>query len=316
MKENMKENIKMLAVGVICFLILVIMNNESRFSILQRNDFFNEQTEMTVSEEEEELAISNKVKKHYIFILSVVLVFVIMFNFVLLYAVRLNAKIQENNKKKNDLVQLNSRYESILYHMLEMFESASLVSQTDAPANTKRIVYYTEVLGKEFQLEEHYLQKILQYLPIHDIGNIAVNNQILNNKNTLMIEDYKEIKKHVLLGHELVKKLKLGKIAENIVLYHHERWDGKGYPYHLQGEEIPLEARILHLVETYDVLRTERPYKKAYSHQRSIEIILEEKGKQFDPKLVEVFIKNHHLFDEYFAMSQELTTKGYILRGM
>lgn len=98
--------------------------------------------------------------------------------------------------------------------------------------------------------------------------------------------------------------LSWGLWLKNIVRYHHEKWSGGGYLEELQGEEIPLEARIVVLVDVYDALRQERSYKPAISHEKSIEIIQEEMGKHFDPLLVDLFMDNHRKFEEIYAFNQ------------
>ena len=89
-------------------------------------------------------------------------------------------------------------------------------------------------------------------------------------------------------------------MAENIVLYHHERWNGDGYMSGLEGEDIPVEARIVSLSDVYDALRQKRSYKPAFSHEKSLTIIKEERGKQFDPILVDLFIESHKRFEKIY----------------
>lgn len=95
-------------------------------------------------------------------------------------------------------------------------------------------------------------------------------------------------------------------IAENMALYHHERWDGNGYPVGLSGTEIPIEARIMSVVDVYDALTSQRPYKKPFTHERSMEIIREGKGTQFDPDLVDQFVKAGELIRDRLKHKEEI----------
>ena len=106
--------------------------------------------------------------------------------------------------------------------------------------------------------------------------------------------------KHVEIGYNMVKKLEISPLAENIVRYHHDRYDGKGYLMGLKGDSIPLEARLVSLVDVYDALRQKRVYKPSMSHKRAVEIIKKESGRQFDPRMVEIFLMLHEKFDEIF----------------
>ncbi|ERT68268.1 hypothetical protein HMPREF0202_01838 [Cetobacterium somerae ATCC BAA-474] len=108
------------------------------------------------------------------------------------------------------------------------------------------------------------------------------------------------MKKHVLLGKKLIDKMQLGPIAQNIVLYHHERWNGKGYCYGLKENEIPLEARIVAIADVYDALRQKRVYKDGFSHKEAIEIIKKERGQHFDPALVDIFFEFNEEFNKIF----------------
>ena len=122
------------------------------------------------------------------------------------------------------------------------------------------------------------------------------------------------MKEHVNIGYDLVKKLKLGKVAENIVRYHHEKWDGSGYPLGLKGENIPLEARIVAVVDVYDALRQKKFHRGALSHLEALTMIENEKGKSFDPELVDIFVANNKEFEKIYEENKEsldLATEFY-----
>jgi putative two-component system response regulator len=131
---------------------------------------------------------------------------------------------------------------------------------------------------------------------LHDVGKIIVSDLILNKPSKLTKEEFEIIKKHAIEGEKIIDKI-IKQTEEDVFLnhaklfagYHHERWDGEGYPRGLKGENIPLQGRIMAVVDVYDALTSERPYKKAFSHEESMKIIIEEAGKQFDPEIAKVF---------------------------
>lgn len=147
-------------------------------------------------------------------------------------------------------------------------------------------------------LTDDYCKNVTLAAPMHDIGKIKIPDAILNKPGKLTEEEYEIMKKHSEFGAEIIRKTMKDveeeayfNVACNMAKYHHERYDGKGYPDALKGEEIPLEARIMALADVYDALISERVYKKAFSKEKAREIILEGAGTQFDPDLVPLFLK-------------------------
>ena len=138
---------------------------------------------------------------------------------------------------------------------------------------------------------------------LHDVGKISIRDNILLKPDKLTKEEYEEIKKHCLAGVEIIERIERT-TKENVFLQyakvlaasHHERWDGTGYPYGLKGEEIPLQGRLMAIVDVYDALTNERPYKSGYTHEKSVEIIREELGSHFDPALGTLFLTHEQDF--------------------
>ena len=133
---------------------------------------------------------------------------------------------------------------------------------------------------------------------LHDVGKIVVSDTILKKPTKLTPEEFEQIKEHARSGGVIVHRILSGvadesylDFASDIAMYHHERWDGNGYPAGLKGEEIPLCARIMAIADVYDALTSERCYKKAIPPQKAVKIIEEGSGTHFDPKLVEIFLK-------------------------
>lgn len=147
------------------------------------------------------------------------------------------------------------------------------------------------------KIDDHFIRLLYTLAPMHDVGKIVVSDQILRKPAKLTVEEYDQMKVHTVEGGKLVRQI-LSEIANeeyinfasDIATYHHERWDGTGYPYGLKGEEIPLCARIMALADVYDALISERCYKGPYPVDKALEIIRLESGSHFDPKLTEVFL--------------------------
>lgn len=162
-------------------------------------------------------------------------------------------------------------------------------------------------------IDDDFLCNIYQAAALHDIGKVAVPDKILLKSGRLSDQEFDIIKSHSEVGSQILRLtaerypgndyLKMG---VDIALYHHEKWDGTGYPLGLSGEDIPLCARIMAVADVYDALRNERVYKKAYSHAEAVEIIKEDSGKHFDPEIVKQFTNIEHMFAEiYDKLNQE-----------
>ena len=136
---------------------------------------------------------------------------------------------------------------------------------------------------------------------LHDIGKIGIPDEILNKKGNLTNQEYEIIKNHSKIGERVLIKVKDFHTVRNAILYHHERFDGKGYPDMLTGEDIPIEARIISVADAFDAMTTNRPYRLGMTLEQAKNIILEESGKQFDPDIVEAF--QHLYFEQYFALT-------------
>lgn len=125
---------------------------------------------------------------------------------------------------------------------------------------------------------------------LHDLGKVATPDAILHKPGRLSDEEWRTMRQHVTAGYRVAAQLEfLPRATLETVLHHHERWDGRGYPHGLQGAEIPLLARIFSVCDVYDALTSERPYKKAWSHEAALAEIRAQAGAQFDPQVVEAF---------------------------
>jgi len=175
----------------------------------------------------------------------------------------------------------------------------------DTIGHNNRTAAYVKILIKAMEERGVYVdeirrwdkEKIIFSSHLHDMGKIIISDAILNKPGKLSDEEYEQIKTHTTEGVRIIDRM-ITQTGEEEFLsnaklyaeYHHERWDGAGYPHGLKGTDIPLHGRILALVDAYDALVSKRPYKEAYADEKSVNIILSNSGKQFDPKIVEVFL--------------------------
>ena len=155
----------------------------------------------------------------------------------------------------------------------------------------ERLAATALAIGKRLGLAEERLEQLRYGALLHDVGKLGITDNILGKLGRLTTSEWAEVRKHPTIGKEIVEKIKgLGLVAQ-IVEEHHERVDGKGYPKGLKGDEILLEARILAVVDAYDAMRSDRPYRQALSREEAIRELRENAGSQFDPLVVKVFLE-------------------------
>ncbi|MGL5670712.1 MAG: HD domain-containing phosphohydrolase, partial [Cetobacterium sp.] len=184
--------------------------------------------------------------------------------------------------------------------LVESFETANEFNDEDTGNHILRVNLYSKFLAEKLKCHKKFIKEISEYASLHDIGKIGIPDSILKKPGKLSPYEFEEMKKHVLLGKKLIDKMQLGTVAQHIALYHHEKWNGKGYYYGLKEIEIPLEARIVGLADVYDALRQKRVYKDGFSHEEAIEIIKKERGQHFDPTLIDIFLKFNEDFNKIF----------------
>lgn len=148
-----------------------------------------------------------------------------------------------------------------------------------------------ERVARELKLDENEIINVKHAAILHDLGKVGIDESILCKEGKLTDAEYEEIKKHPVIAAEVLKSVHALSDALPAILHHHERFDGKGYPAHLKGDEIPLSARIVSIADVYQALTSDRPYRKAYPKEKALRIIKEESGRQFDPMVVNAFLK-------------------------
>jgi putative nucleotidyltransferase with HDIG domain len=156
--------------------------------------------------------------------------------------------------------------------------------------HSERVTRYALETAREMGLSDHS-RKVIRYAGLlHDIGKIGISDSILHKRLKLTDEDWEAIRSHPLFGDSILGPLKFLQEAQAIVLRHHERYDGSGYPGHLKGNEIPLEARIIAVADAYDAMTSDRPYRQAMDHRTATGELEKSAGRQFDPAVVEAFL--------------------------
>ena len=154
----------------------------------------------------------------------------------------------------------------------------------------ERVARYTQILAERMGLDDGYIKDIVYGALLHDIGKIGIKDSILLKPGKLTPEEEEEIKRHPIIGAKILEGIDYFKKAIEVVLYHHERWDGKGYPFGLSDGKIPLSARIFAVADALDAMTTNRPYRRKISFEEAKDEIKRCSGTQFDPKVVEVFL--------------------------
>ena len=157
--------------------------------------------------------------------------------------------------------------------------------------HTKRVVYYSMCIAKYMDLTAEQLERIKLGAILHDIGKIGIEDKILKKEAPLTPEEWKVMQEHPAIGHDILDGVESLKDVIGAMKYHHERWDGKGYPLGLKGEEIPMVARVVSVADTYDAMVSTRPYRKGLDPKIAYDEIVKHRGTQFDPVVVDAFLR-------------------------
>ena len=180
----------------------------------------------------------------------------------------------------------------------------------------RRTAFFVRILAQRLSLSPDYVDQLDNYTiellyksaPMHDIGKVAIPDSVLLKAGKLTEEEFNTVKYHTNYGWEAINEAEkeLGidsdssflKLSKEIILSHHEKWDGSGYNQGLKGTHIPLSARLMAVADVYDALTSKRAYKKAFTHEKAKQIILEGRGTHFDPDVVDAFLEDEAIFEE------------------
>jgi diguanylate cyclase (GGDEF)-like protein len=192
----------------------------------------------------------------------------------------------ESDLYKNKLFESSSHRNETIKTILNTLKTKDVYSES----HSNRVSDICKQIGVKLGMTKQDINLLTMISNLHDIGKIAIDDKILNKPDKLSPEEWKIMKRHPETGYRILSSIpEYGEIAEDI-LSHHERWDGKGYPRELKGEEIPIRARIISIADAYDAMISDRPYRPKMTHEEAIEELKVNKGTQFDPKLIDIFM--------------------------
>ncbi len=216
----------------------------------------------------------------------------------MIITVLVNRKLELNNaliqaEKVKYIDELNEKNRELEILSNEAFEAIAKAVDINDPytaGHSRRVAQYSRMIAECLGYSEKELEEIYCAGLIHDVGKLGIDNQIINKQGKLSEEEYEEIKKHPLMGYEILEKISIrGNFAYG-AKWHHERIDGKGYPDGLQGEEIPEIARIISVADAYDAMTSKRAYRDTMSQDKVREQIVRGKGSQFDDKIATIML--------------------------
>ncbi|MFH1310616.1 MAG: HD domain-containing phosphohydrolase [Candidatus Omnitrophota bacterium] len=188
---------------------------------------------------------------------------------------------------KNTKVTLNTAYAEVV----EALFSAAEVSEPGTAKHATRVMLFAGALAKKLNISQEDIEKLKVASLLHDLGKLAVDEKILFKKGKLNGEEFEQIKNHPRWGSEMIYLVYFLRDIIPIMANHHENYDGTGYPDGLEGENIPLSARVLGIADIYEALTADRPYRRGFSHEDAVEIIKSEKGRKLDPAITDVFLE-------------------------
>jgi len=221
------------------------------------------------------------------------------------YSRHLEIKVEEKVK------EISASQMATIYALVKLSESRD----DDTGVHIERTAGFCRLLAEQARsipryaalMDDTFIAPIFKASPLHDIGKVGIPDRILLKPGKLTGEEFEIMKTHVRIGYETLAKVGAQyqqntfiKMGLDIVLYHHEKWNGSGYQAGLSGEQIPLSARIMAVADVYDALRSKRVYKEAFSHEKSVEIIAKGRGSHFDPLLIDLFLEHHEAFQSLY----------------
>jgi HD-GYP domain-containing protein (c-di-GMP phosphodiesterase class II) len=189
-----------------------------------------------------------------------------------------------------ELQRSNTEITSAYDATIEGWSRALDLRDHDTEGHTRRVIEMTMQLAQQVNIPNSELVHIRRGAALHDIGKMGIPDRILHKPGPLTREEWDTMRRHPQYANDLLSSIEYLRPAKDIPCHHHERWDGSGYPNGLKGEEIPLAARLFAVVDVFDALISDRPYRSAWPKQAALDYIQEHGGKLFDPKITSVFL--------------------------
>jgi putative two-component system response regulator len=239
--------------------------------------------------------------------------------------VKLHMELEMYKKRLEHMVEVKtSQLLKTQDSILDMLSNITAYRDNETGAHIKRTTFYVELIVRriiemrrsDYEISSEYALNIGKSSKLHDIGKVGVPDRILLKPDRLTPEEFDIIKQHASLGAQILDDAinDLGDsspflfTAREITVAHHEKWDGKGYPCGLKGEEIPISARIMAIADVYDALISRRPYKEPFTHEEAMKIILDSSGTHFDPNIIEMCMP---IFDQFPMISERYKDEHY-----
>jgi putative two-component system response regulator len=196
----------------------------------------------------------------------------------------------QRDAAQDSLAERNAELERLTMGLVAALEKANVLNDSDTGNHIRRVCRYAALLANAHGCSASYTEQVYHYAGLHDVGKVGIRDGILKKPGKLTPQEFDEMKGHTLLGYDLLKAAGLPAVALNIAVSHHERWDGTGYPHSLKGEDIPLEARLVAVVDVFDALVSKRCYKEGFELEGAVKILQDSAGSHLDPQLVHKFL--------------------------
>ena len=213
-----------------------------------------------------------------------------------------NVKLRQRNRllaeQRARVAELHEETEDAFKLSISLLARAAEIYDEGTGNHIVRVNEFSRFLAERLGMPKDFCEQIHYSAQLHDVGKMVVDTSVLKKGGKLSAADRDEMNKHPVYGYKILSHSHRLKLAAEIALFHHEKWDGTGYPHGVKGEEIPTSARIVALADAYDALRAVRPYKVGFSHEKAVKIIVQGDERidptgHFDPQLVQVFSRNH-----------------------
>ena len=202
-------------------------------------------------------------------------------------------KLTEKKKLRQSLWKRENELREVQLEVITHLAAAAEYKDNETGMHIKRMAHYAALTAAEYGMSKKDCYLILNASPMHDIGKVGIPDRILLKPGPLNEEEWVIMKTHAAIGSKILvnSRLKLLKIAATIAVSHHEKWNGKGYPQGLSGNNIPIWGRITAIADVFDALTSKRPYKEAWNEEKAFELIRNEKGNHFDPDVTDAFFR-------------------------
>ena len=214
----------------------------------------------------------------------------------------------QNSANKSEVERITNEQMETIFSLAKLAQS----KDDDTGHHLERVKRYCKILAVELtkpiykqEITRQFIKDLELAAPLHDVGKVGIADEIVLKPDKLTEAEFEQMKQHTIIGYNMLKDVqnqfgdsKFIKMAMNIARYHHERYDGTGYPDGLSKTDIPLEARILAVADVYDALRTQKPYHDSISHEKAFEVIKGGRELQFDYMMVKALKKVHHEFEK------------------